>query len=62
MESKSYFLSGKGFIFHLDDDDIELMDILENNKFTSDKCFPVNVGHFEWEESCRDILKINLAE
>ena len=26
------------------------------------KCFPVNVGHFEWEESCRDILKINLVE
>jgi hypothetical protein len=62
MESKSYFLSGKGFIFHIDDDDIELMDIFENNKFTSDKCFPVNVEHFEWKETCRNILNKNLAE
>jgi hypothetical protein len=62
MESKSYFLEGKGFIFHIDDDDIELMDIFENNKFTSDKCFPVNVEHFEWKETCRNILNKNLAK
>ncbi len=62
MESKSIFLKNKEFIFHIDDDDIELMDILENNKSTSDKCFPVNVEHFEWKETCRDILKKNLAQ
>ena len=62
MESKSYFLSGKGFIFHLDDDDIELMDIFESNKFDQSKCFPVHVDHFEWKETCRNILKKNLAE
>ena len=59
-ESKSIFLEGKGFIFHLDDDDIELMDILESNKFTSNKCFPVNVEHFEWKETCQSILKKSL--
>ena len=62
MESKSYFLEGKGFIFHLDDDDIELMDILENNRHTGDKCHPVHVDHFEWKETCQNILKKNLAE
>lgn len=58
MESKSIFLEGKDFIFHLDDDDIELMDILESK----DGCRPIHVDHFEWKESCRNILKKNLAE
>jgi len=58
MESKSVFLKDKGFIFHLDDDDIELMDILE----TKDKCSPLHVDHFEWKESCRNILKKKLVE
>ena len=62
MESKSYFLEGKEFVFHLDDDDIELMDILESNKFTDDECFPVNVEHSEWKENCRNILNKNLSE
>lgn len=58
MESKSLFLEGKGFVFHLDDDDIELMDILE----LKDVCRPIHVDHFEWRESCRNILNKNLAE
>jgi hypothetical protein len=62
MESKSVFLKDKGFIFHLDDDDIELMDIFESNKFDQGKCFPVHVDHFEWKETCQNILKKNLAE
>ena len=62
MESKSVFLKNKGFIFHIDDDDIELMDILDNNRYTGDNCFPVNVEHFEWKETCQDILKKNLAQ
>jgi hypothetical protein len=53
MESKSIFLKDKGFIFHLDDDDIELMDILE----IKDKCKPINVDYFEWREVCENILK-----
>jgi hypothetical protein len=62
MESKSLFLEGKGFIFHLDDDDIELMDILESNLHIENKCFPVNVEHFEWKETCRNILNKNLVD
>lgn len=62
MGSKSLFLEGKDFVFHLDDDDIELMDIHESNKFTGGKCFPVHVEHFEWKETCKDILNRNLAE
>jgi hypothetical protein len=62
MEPKIKFLENKGFIFHLDDDDIELMDIFESNKFDQSKCFPVHVEHFEWKETCRNILKKNLAE
>jgi hypothetical protein len=62
MESKSVFLKDKGFIFHLDDDDIELMDIFESNKFDQGKCFPVHVDHFEWKETCQNILNKNLAE
>lgn len=54
MESKSLFLKYKGFVFHVDDDVIELMDILESR----DKCFPVNVDHFEWKETCINKLKI----
>ena len=54
MESKSIFLKDKGFVFHVDDDGIELMDILESG----DKCFPVNVDHFEWKETCINKLKL----
>ena len=54
MKPKIEFLGGKGFALHLDDDEIELMDILESR----DKCFPVNVDHFEWKETCINKLKI----
>jgi hypothetical protein len=62
MESKSIFLKDKGFLFHLDDDDIELMDILESNRSNEVKCFPVNVEHFEWKETCKEILRKNLVD
>jgi len=52
MESKSIFLKGKGFVFHLDDDDIELMEILDSK----DKCRAIHVDHFEWKETCKNIL------
>ncbi len=57
MESKSIFLKDKGFVFHLDDDDIELMEILESG----DSCRAIHVGHFEWKETCKNILQKNLA-
>lgn len=56
MESKSVFLKDKGFVFHLDDDDIELMDILESK----DSCRAIHVDHFEWKETCQNILKKSL--
>ena len=56
MESKSIFLKDKGFVFHLDDDDIELMEILESG----DSCRAIHVGHFEWKETCKNILQKNL--
>lgn len=54
MESKSIFLKDKGFIFHLDDDVDELMDILDSK----DGCKPVNVDHFDWKNTCGYCLKL----
>lgn len=50
---KIEFLKDKDFIFHIDDDVDELMAIL-NSK---DSCKTVNVEHFEWKETCENILK-----
>jgi hypothetical protein len=52
MESKSIFLKDKGFIFHLDDDVDELMDILDSK----DGCKPVNVDHFDWKNTCESFI------
>lgn len=43
---KIEFLEGKNFIFHLDDDSEELLEIMSSK----DKCEPFNVNYFEWEE------------
>jgi len=51
-EDKIKYLEGKGFVLHLDDDAEELMGILESD----DDCKPVNVEHFEWKETIKDIL------
>jgi hypothetical protein len=58
MESKSIFIKNKGFVFHLDDDDFELMDIFESK----DKCRAIHVNHFEWKETCKNILQKNLEK
>jgi hypothetical protein len=50
---KIEFLEGKNFIFHLDDDPDELWEIVKSG----DSCNPVNVEHFEWLETCKQILK-----
>ena len=49
---KINFLKGKEFLFHLDDDEFELMEILGSK----DGCAPLNVGHFSWKENCLEIL------
>lgn len=53
---KVEFLKGKGFVFHIDDDTDELMAILSSK----DSCKTVNVEHFEWKETCENILHNNL--
>ena len=52
MESKSVFLKNKGFVFHLDDDDIELMEIDEN----LDGCTSIFVEDLDWKEKCKKVL------
>lgn len=51
---KIEYLQGKGFLFHIDDDMDELIEIL-NSK---DPCKPINVNHFEWEQDCRKLVEI----
>jgi hypothetical protein len=50
MVSKSKFL--EGFLFHLDDDEIELEDIIE----WSVDCKGVDVSFDDWREKCLNIL------
>lgn len=52
---KINFLKGKEFLFHLDDDEDELMEIIRSG----DKCSPLHVNHFSWKENCIEILKLN---
>ena len=49
---KIVFLKDKGFLFHLDDDEWELIQIM-NSK---DPCRPLNVDHFDWKESCLELI------
>ena len=51
---KIEYLQGKGFLFHIDDDVDELVEIVKSG----DSCRVVNVGHFEWELDCRKILNL----
>lgn len=45
---KIEFLEGKNFIFHLDDDMDELIEISKSG----DSCTPLNVDHSDWELFC----------
>lgn len=49
---KIEYLKDKGFAFHLDDDEWELLEIMKSK----DNCQPVNVNHFEWKQSCLEVL------
>ena len=46
------FLKEKNFIFHLDDDEYELMAIL-NSK---DSCKAININYFDWENCCNELI------
>lgn len=50
---KIEFIRNQNLIFHLDDDLHELLGIMEDG----DKCEPVNVNYFDWENICRNLLK-----
>lgn len=49
---KIEFLIDKGFLFHLDDDEHELMCIFQSG----DPCRPLHVDHFSWKENCLELL------
>ena len=51
-EDKITFLEGMGFVFHLDDDLHELISIMESK----DSCQPLNVGHFDWQKNCLEVI------
>jgi hypothetical protein len=53
MIDKIKFLKGKDFLFHLDDDDLELEMIEESD----DNCIGVWVEKKDWKEVCENILK-----
>jgi hydroxymethylpyrimidine pyrophosphatase-like HAD family hydrolase len=55
FQMKSEFIKDKGFVFHLDDDADELMDIIA----TKDPCKSINADHFDWERDCREVLNKN---
>jgi hypothetical protein len=46
------FLKGKGFVFHIDDDVDELLEIIKSH----DPCKCVNVEHSDWLIHCTEIL------
>ena len=53
---KVNFLKGKEFLFHLDDDEDELMEIVRSG----DKCSPLHANHFSWKENCVEVLNKKL--
>jgi hypothetical protein len=52
------FIKGEGFIFHLDDSELELKLISDSN----DSCSPINVKHKGWEDMCRNLIGISIED
>ena len=52
-DDKINFLNGKKFLFHLDDDVYELMEIMNGD----DPVKPLNVNHSDWKINCLELLK-----
>ena len=53
MIDKIKFLEGKDFLFHLDDDEVELELIQESD----DNCIGVWVELKDWKETCINLIK-----
>lgn len=49
---KIEFLKDRDFVFHLDDDVYELIEIMSS----ADSCQPLNVDYFSWRENCEEAL------
>jgi hypothetical protein len=50
---KIEYLEGKNFLFHIDDDEHELIEIIKSG----DPCKVVNVDHSDWLFHCNEILQ-----
>ncbi len=50
------FIKDKGFIFHLDDSELELKLISDSD----DSCVPINVKNKDWETQCRNLIGISI--
>ena len=49
---KCKFLEDNNFLFHVDDDDLELIEIMKNNQVK-----PINIGYRDWQHECNELLK-----
>lgn len=49
---KIEYLQGKGFLFHIDDDSYELIEIVKSG----DPCRVVNADHSDWLIHCKEII------
>lgn len=54
FEDKIGFLKDKNFLFHLDDDSEELIQILNSR----DSCKPINVNVWGWEDEIKKIVEL----
>jgi len=50
---KIEYLSGKDFLFHLDDDADELVKIMQSK----DSCKPLNVEYTGWEDNIKELIE-----
>jgi hypothetical protein len=48
---KAKFLEDNDFIFHLDDNDLELIEIMKNGKVV-----PINIDYTDWKYECEKII------
>jgi hypothetical protein len=50
-KKKCQFLEDNQFVFHLDDDDLELIEIMKNNIVKS-----INVDYSDWKHECDELI------
>ena len=50
-DKKCKFLEDNNFLFHIDDNDMELIEIMKSNIVK-----PINVDYFDWKYECEKLL------